>query len=210
MSDPLKVDLQSALHFDNAVRNTPYDHRAPSLVAFYSASNKACVDQLFATSRMNFVEKATETYPRTRLMVGLYDIDRREDSTWYHWDPDRMDLALRFGVNECPTLAIVPPEYAYPENKTVDPIIWDRQKAWVTWLKDNVKRMKQPYKSTVWTQKMLETRDESEYGEWVRCGNYPPQLKRYTKNGYHKMKMPEEAKTRLLAHYNKHKRSRKT
>jgi hypothetical protein len=159
---------------------------------------------------MNFVEKATETYPRTRLMVGLYDIDRREDSTWYHWDPDRMDLALRFGVNECPTLAIVPPEYAYPENKTVDPIIWDRQKAWVTWLKDNVKRMKQPYKSTVWTQKMLETRDESEYGEWVRCGNYPPQLKRYTKNGYHKMKMPEEAKTRLLAHYNKHKRSRKT
>jgi hypothetical protein len=204
------VDLQSALHFDNAVRNTPWDFRAPTLIAFYSTSNKACVDQLFATSRMNFVAKATDSHPRTRLMVGLYDIDAQHQSTWYHWAPDKMDLALRFGVKSCPTLAIVPPEYAHPENRTVDPIIWDRHGAWVTWLKDNVRKMKQPQKSKIWTQAMLQTRDESEHGEWVRCANYPPQLKRYTETGYHKMQMPKPAYKRLMAFYNKHKSSRTT
>eukprot|EP00935_MAST-01C_sp_MAST-1C-sp1_P000333 g333.t1 len=158
------VEFASALHFDDSLRSTPYDFRPPTLLAFHSSSDSQCADLL---QTMHFVSEAPSLLPRTRLLVGIFDSDGDQAKTSaqlesFEHSEAMVDLEARFGVIRCPTLVLVPPEYMYPQNKTMAPMIWDGQGDWAKWARQNARKMKKPHKSKAWTLDRLLKRDESE------------------------------------------------
>jgi hypothetical protein len=200
----------NGLHFNSALRNTPYGLRPPSLVAFYDASTAG---EVFLDNGWNFPNqgglRGAKKYikDRSQLLIGLYDVQHHKNRTSFEWVEDRMDLPKRFGITELPALVLVPPEYIAPENITVKPIIWDGKGDWRAWFKDQVEPMTKPTLN-YFNARDLITRDSCEHGEWTRCMNFPKQLPRYTEEGYMKIPMPDEIYKRMMAFYHRNTKTR--
>merc|ERR1719245_1457189 len=103
-------------------------------------------------------------------MVGTYNFD--PVATWFDWDDDKMNLASRFGILHCPSLALVPPDYVVPENRTVKPVLWDGTSDWRLWLSQQLQKMPKPEEDERWSEEVLHSRDATEAGEWTRCFNF--------------------------------------
>jgi hypothetical protein len=198
-------DFTNALHFHSTVRNTPHGARPPSLVAFYDSNS---LEKLFGREALNFPSDLAKTIDRTDLLIGAYDVGRQEVSTTFSWVDDVMDLAKRFGIeaNNLPALALIPNEYAFPDNNTATPKLWTESPgglSWRQWLDEELDL--RLHSASEWGAHMLLQRDNCETNEWLRCLKFPEQLPRYTKAGYLKMKMPAEIQDRLLNYYNTHR-----
>jgi hypothetical protein len=142
----------------------------------------------------------------------LYRVDRQRNDTGYEWVEETMDLPKRFGIDpmKLPVLALVPPEYLYPENKTVEPVLWDGNGEWQEWFLTEVKKMRPPASSSKFNDGAIIRRDGCEHGESIRCNRFPQQLPRYTKEGYMKIPMPDEIYDRMKAFYKRQEHTRFT
>lgn len=165
------IQYINGLHFDTALRNTPYGHRPPSLVAFYDTES---AEQVFAKTQWNFPKigkglRGAKSFldDRTKLAIGFYDVQHHRNLTTFDWIEDKMDLPKRFGITKFPALVLLPPAYVAPENITVKPIVWDSKGDWRDWFSENVKGMPKPSLS-YFSGSQLGTRDSCELGEWTR------------------------------------------
>jgi hypothetical protein len=120
-----------------------------------------------------------------------------------------MDLPKRFGIKKLPALALVPPEYLYPEN-SIEAVVWDGEGEWRDWFNTEIKKMTVPVKSKKWSDGAIIRRDSCEHGEATRCNKFPNQLPRYTEDGYRKITMPDEIYDRLMGFYGRQEKTRFT
>lgn len=87
------------------VRDTPRHVRTPVLLAFTNASDANCKKKF---DELNYTPRGLP--PRHKLLMGKYDMQSQYSKTWFKFT-DEMDMAKRFGIDKCPTLVLIRPEY---------------------------------------------------------------------------------------------------
>jgi len=197
------TELINANHYFDLVRDTPYVHRPPSLIAFFSESNPECRDKFYS------LDFNTNGLPRREeVFVGRYDVDKQFKFAWFKFTDD-LNLPKVLKVDACPSLVIVPPEYTGRENNTLALDVWDGSGDWKQWVTETVTKYPVKAPSTDFTNELLLVRDDSETRCHYRICITPAKLPSYTKTGYEVIEMPDSLHQRLLNYYKKweHKRS---
>eukprot|EP00040_Diaphanoeca_grandis_P007107 m.39760 g.39760 ORF g.39760 m.39760 type:complete len:546 (+) comp18281_c0_seq1:303-1940(+) len=197
------TDLLNSNHYFDLVRDTPYVHRPPSLLAFFSETDDACMR---AFNRLEFNENGLPS--RQHVFLGRYDVDKQYDFAWFKFT-DELNLAGLLEVQTCPTLVILPPEYTGRENKTKDFHVWNNEGNWRDWAIETISKYPVQRPSEDFTNKLLLTRDDAETRCHYRICITPAKIPSYTDRGFKLMDMSDELYERLLNYYEtwKHKRS---
>lgn len=221
------LDLFSGEHFDIALKDTPDSMRPPALVAFHGY--KSCPKEF---SKLKFRHAAETQLPsRERLLIAMYDMDAVQKRLWFEWVPER-DLAKRFNVTKCPTLAFVPRKCNgwtkwCERSREGDLAImgcenfveqcsgvehWDGTGDWVEWAKALIEREGPPEISPILgsyseQEAWHKARDECTLQEQTRMVFYPPVTPGFSPLGYKTLPTPPEMQEWLLDFFTKYSKN---
>lgn len=221
------MDLFSGEHFDIALKDTPDEMRPPALIAFHGY--KSCPGEFNALHFQHVAE--TELPSRERLLIAKYDMDAVQKRLWYEWVPER-DLAKRFNVTKCPTLAFVPRKCNgwtkwCERSREGDLAVmgcedfveqcsgvehWDGTGNWVEWVKALIQREGEPQISPILgsyaeQEAWHKARDECTVHEHTRMIYYPPVTPAFSEKGYLPMQTPPELQKFLSEFFHKYSKN---
>lgn len=221
------IDLFSGEHFDVTLKDTPNEMRPPAIVAFHGF--QSCPKEF---KELRYREAAENELPsRERLLITKYDMDAVQKRLWYEWVPER-DLAKRFNVTRCPTIAFVPRkcngwtkwcERTREGDVSVmgcenfveqcsDVEHWDGTGSWVDWVKERIEREGEPEISPVLgsyadQEAWHKARDECTVQEHTRMVYYPPVTPAFSPEGFLPLPTPPEMQNWLLQFYHNYSKS---
>lgn len=205
MAAAAPVSFVSFLHFQDLIRDTPYNLRPPTLMAFINNSNEECA------IKFSELKYSTAGLPnRHKLLVGRYDMQSQYSYPWFKFTDD-MDMPKIFGITECPTLVMIRPEYSgrAGENDTLNHVTWDGRGNWRDWAKTTIATMREPDSDADWPLQRISNRDQVETRTHMRISKVPARLPKYTELGYKKIPMPDDLYDAMMTFFknNEDKRS---
>jgi hypothetical protein len=202
------TELVSAFHFQDIVRDTPFEHRPPSLIAFWSEGDGTCNR---AYREWQFHEGLTQLPERQNLFVATYDVDRQYEFAWFKFT-EGMDLPARLGITACPAMAVIPRDWTGRENTSdADVRVWDNQGDWRAWANAQLADIDPPeIDAEKFTDKNMMQRDDGESRCHHRNSITPPRIPHYTERGWDVFEMPDELYNRLVAYHKKFEHKRTT